>query len=160
MAKTIDKKITSYKVKTEAPEPVAQAAVPIPAPETLTRPEVLTGVTYKIKPGDYGVYITINDTVVDGKRRPYEVFINTKDTIHFQWMLIFTRLVSAVLRKGGEYKFIIEEMRSVIDPGGGYWAKIDGKSQNLGSLVAHIGMIIEKHVLECEKALDTSETTH
>ena len=121
----ISKKIVAYTVKR--------------TPESKDRPETITGRTYKIKPGDHAYYITINNM----NDRPYEVFINSKDLQNFQWIMIFTRLVSAVLRKGGEYEFMIDEMKTVVDPaGGGYWKK----GVRIESLIAEIGMVLEQHL--------------
>ncbi len=151
MTAKIDQKITGYRVKTEdvsAPQPE------IPRHhESVERPEVLRGKTYKIKPpGDHAFYIVVNDALIDGKWRPYEIFINTKDVQHFMWVMIFTRLVSAILRTGGAYEFMVDEMKAIIDPAtGGYWKKGEG---HVPSLIADIGNILEKHI----KALDTIET--
>jgi hypothetical protein len=152
MTAKIEQKITGYKVKTEeviAPEPA------IPSyHESHERPEIVRGKTYKIKPGDHAFYITINDAEIDGAWRPIELFVNTKDVRHFMWVMIFSRLVSAILRKGGQYEFMIDEMKAIIDPDtGGYWKKGEG---HVPSLIADIGNILEKHI----KALDTTETCH
>ena len=147
MTEKIDQKITGYKVKTEevsASQPAITAYH-----EALERPDVIRGKTYKIKPAEHAFYITINDAFIDNKWRPFELFINTKDVQHFMWVMIFSRLVSAVLRKNGEYEFMIEEMKAIIDPAtGGYWKKGEGC---VPSLIADIGNILEKHI----KALDT-----
>jgi hypothetical protein len=138
MTETIDQKIVGYRVKTQdLPKIVSEPH------EALERPATIQGKTYRIKPGDHAYYITVNDIEIDGVVRPYEVFINTKDTTNFQWVMIFTRLVSAIFRKGGEYQFMIDEMKAIIDPSGGYWKKGAGY---IPSLVADIGMVIEKHL--------------
>lgn len=147
MTAKIDQKITGYSVKTEnvsAPQPE------IPSyHESEERPEVIRGKTYKIKPSDHAFYVTINDALIGDKWRPYELFINTKDVQHFMWVMIFSRLVSAVLRKGGDYEFMVAEMKVIVDPvTGGYWKKGEG---HVPSLIADIGNILEKHI----KALDT-----
>ena len=144
----IDQKITGYRVKTED---VSTLQPEIPSyHESVERPEVLRGKTYKIKPAENAFYITINDALIDGKWRPYELFVNTKDVQHFMWVLIFSRLVSAVLRKGGEYEFMFDEMKAIIDPAtGGYWKKGEG---HIPSLIADIGNILEKHIRELEMA--------
>jgi hypothetical protein len=136
---TIDKKITGFKVKT------GEQVVVEPVHSVLSRPDEITGKTYKIKPAgiDHAMYITINDILVDGVIRPYELFINCKHVESFQWVMIFTRLVSAVFRNGGEYQFIIDEMKATFDPAGGYFKKGHGF---VPSLVADIGLVIEQHV--------------
>jgi hypothetical protein len=118
--------------------------------ETIKRPEILIGRTYKIKPptAEHALYVTINDMVLnagtaDEKLYPYEIFINSKNMEHFQWVLALTRLASAVFRKGGDICFIIEEMKSVFDPSGGYFKK---GGIFMPSLVAEIGSIIETHL--------------
>ncbi len=118
--------------------------------EKLKRPEMLLGSTYKIKTplSDHALYVTINDIVLNPgtpheKRRPFEVFINSKNMDHFQWILALTRIMSAVFRKGGDVTFLVEEMHSVFDPKGGYFKK-GGKF--MPSLVAEIGDAIESHL--------------
>ena len=149
MTEKIEQKITGYKVKTEevsASEPAISRYH-----ESHDRPEVVRGKTYKLKPADHAFYITINDAEIDGVWRPIELFVNTKDIQHFMWVMIFSRLVSAILRKGGEYEFMIDEMKAIIDPAtGGYWKKGEG---HVPSLIADIGNILEKHI----KALDTGK---
>ena len=118
--------------------------------EKLQRPEMLLGSTYKIKTplSEHALYVTINDIVLNSgtpheKRRPFEVFINSKNMDHFQWILALTRIMSAVFRKGGDVTFLVEEMHSVFDPKGGYFKK-GGKF--MPSLVAEIGDAIESHL--------------
>ncbi len=128
---------------------------PIPANvvqmhEKVERPEMLLGSTYKIKTplSDHALYVTINDIVLNPdtpyeKRRPFEIFINSKNMDHFQWIVALTRIISAVFRKGGDVTFLVEELRSVFDPQGGYF-KRGGKY--MPSLVAEIGDAIEAHM--------------
>lgn len=118
--------------------------------ERVERPEMLLGSTYKIKTplSDHALYVTINDIVLNPgtpyeKRRPFEIFINSKNMDHFQWIVALTRIVSAVFRKGGDVTFLAEELRSVFDPQGGYF-KRGGKY--MPSLVAEIGDAIEAHM--------------
>jgi hypothetical protein len=142
----IDKKIVGYKVMTkDEKEKLPAEAVTRQSLESMPRPDMLAGSTYKIKPPgqDHAMYITINDICLpDSERRPYEIFINTKNPEHFQWMLALTRVISAVLRKGGDYKFLIEELSNVFDPQGGYFRK----GRYIPSFVAEIGRVIELHV--------------
>ena len=118
--------------------------------EKLERPEMLLGSTYKIKTpqSEHALYITINDVVLNPgteheMRRPYEIFINSKNMDHFQWIVALTRIISAVFRKGGDVTFLVDELRSVFDPRGGYFKK-GGKYKP--SLVAEIGDAIECHM--------------
>jgi len=118
--------------------------------EKLERPEMLLGSTYKIKTpqSEHALYITINDIVLNPgtqheMRRPYEIFINSKNMDHFQWIVALTRIISAVFRKGGDVTFLVDELRSVFDPRGGYFKK-GGKYKP--SLVAEIGDAIECHM--------------
>ena len=158
MVKKISQKIVSYEVVKETAASPAQAA---PAPEKhedkvvqlhekLERPEMLLGSTYKVKTplSEHALYITINDVVLNPGtrhelRRPFEIFINSKNMDHFQWIVALTRIVSAVFRKGGDVTFLVEELRSVFDPRGGYFKK-GGKY--MPSLVAEIGDAIECHL--------------
>jgi len=118
--------------------------------EKLERPEFLVGSTYKIKTplSEHALYVTINDIVLNKGtrnelRRPFEIFINSKNMDHFQWIVALTRIISAVFRKGGDVTFLVEELRSVFDPRGGYFKK-GGKY--MPSLVAEIGDAIECHM--------------
>ncbi|MBD3739019.1 MAG: ribonucleoside-diphosphate reductase, adenosylcobalamin-dependent, partial [Pseudomonas balearica] len=103
------------------------------------------GSTYKIKwPGsEHAIYITINDIVQGGHRRPFEVFINSKNMEHFAWTVALTRMVSAVFRRGGDVSFVVEELKAVFDPRGGAW--MQGKY--VPSILAAIGGVIERHMI-------------
>ena len=118
--------------------------------EKLERPEMLIGSTYKIKTpiSDHAMYVTINDIVLNEgtehqQRRPFEVFINSKNLDHFQWIVALTRIISAVFRKGGDVTFLVEELKAVFDPRGGYWQP-GGKF--MPSIIAELGYVIEKHL--------------
>ena len=145
MTYTIDKKITGYKVIDKSETPAVSADVER-MHELLPRPEYLQGTTYKIKTpqSEHALYITINDMVLNGdERHPYEMFINSKNMEHFQWVLALTRLVSAVWRKGGDSTFLVEELKNVFDPKGGYYKR---GGVYMPSLVAEIGTVIEQHL--------------
>jgi ribonucleoside-diphosphate reductase alpha chain len=116
----------------------------IPHPEVKEREAQLTGITYKIKPGEHAYYITINDIydMETGDLRPYEIFINSKDTGSRQWIDALTRVISAVLRKGGEYKFLVEELTAIADPAGGRFHK----GRYITSMVAEIGYVLDEHI--------------
>ena len=118
--------------------------------EKIKRPEMLLGSTYKIKTpqSEHALYVTINDVLLNvgtehETRRPYEIFINSKNMDHFQWIVALTRIISAVFRKGGDVTFLVDELRSVFDPRGGYFKK-GGKYKS--SLVGEIGDAIECHM--------------
>jgi hypothetical protein len=165
----IEKKITDYGVV--KPDADAQNKKPQIAPETpptaakekkpradvirmhekLERPDKLVGSTYKVKTpvSDHDMYITINDIVLNEGteyqvRRPFEIFINSKNLDHYQWIVALTRIISAVFRKGGDVTFLVEELKAVFDPRGGYW-KPGGKF--MPSVTAEIGETIEKHLI-------------
>ena len=113
--------------------------------EPLDRPQALEGSTYKLKwpDSEHAIYITINDLVVGGHRRPFEVFINSKNMEHFAWTVALTRMISAVFRRGGDVSFVVEEMKAVFDPRGGAW--MGGKY--VPSILAAIGGVIERHMV-------------
>ncbi len=118
--------------------------------ERVERPEMLLGSTYKISTplSEHALYVTVNDIVLNPGtehelRRPFEMFINSKNMDHFQWIVALTRIISAVFRKGGDINFLVEELRSVFDPSGGYFKK-GGKY--MPSLVAEIGDVLESHL--------------
>jgi len=113
--------------------------------QPLDRPEALEGATYKIQwpESDHALYITINDVVQDGRRRPFEVFINSKNTEHFAWSVALTRMISAVFRRGGDVSFVVEELKAVFDPRGGQWMK----GRYVPSLLAAIGEVLEEHMI-------------
>lgn len=148
MAIKIEKDITSYEVVREDANSAPESNV-IQMHEKLQRPEMLLGSTYKIKTPltEHALYVTINDIVLNPdteheKRRPFEVFINSKSMEHFQWIVALTRIISAVFRKGGDVTFLVEELHSVFDPRGGYFKK----GKYTPSLVAEIGDVIERHM--------------
>jgi ribonucleoside-diphosphate reductase alpha chain len=112
----------------------------------LDRPEALPGRTYKIRwpESDHAIYITLNDIIQDGRRRPFEVFINSKNMEHYAWTVGLTRMISAVFRRGGDVSFVVEELKAVFDPRGGQW--MDRKY--VPSLLAAIGDVIERHMID------------
>ncbi|MFV0245385.1 MAG: adenosylcobalamin-dependent ribonucleoside-diphosphate reductase [Qingshengfaniella sp.] len=142
----------------ETPAPKAEAA-PIPEQpadggmgavvhltEPLDRPQALDGATYKLKwpDSEHAIYITINDVEVSGHRRPFEIFINSKNMEHFSWTVALTRMISAVFRRGGDVSFVVEELKAVFDPRGGVWMQ----GRYIPSILAAIGGVIEKHMVE------------
>ena len=139
---TIDKKITAVSVVTpEAVKSSSPVHSKLPA-----RDDVLYGKTYKLKTplSEHALYITINDVVDEaGKHKPFEIFINSKAMDNFQWIVAMTRVMSAVFRHGGDVTFLVEELRLIQDPRGGYFKK--GKW--MPSLIAEIGDIIEQHFI-------------
>jgi len=114
--------------------------------QPLARPEALPGRTYKLRwpESDHAIYITLNDVVQDGRRRPFEIFINSKNMEHYAWTLALTRMISAVFRRGGDVSFVVEELKAVFDPRGGAW--LGGRY--VPSLLAAIGDVIERHMIE------------
>ena len=182
MSVKIDKKIKGYTVvtpedkareaavvqgesisraKAEAELPVADI---IHMHERIERPEVLIGSTYKIKSPlvEHAMYVTINDIVLNAGtehelRRPFEIFVNSKSMEHFQWIVALTRIMSAVFRKGGDVTFLVEEMKAVFDPKGGYF-KAGGVY--MPSLVAELGMIIEDHLKSIGMMHDPEMSEH
>ncbi|WP_119394935.1 TSCPD domain-containing protein [Salinibius halmophilus] len=152
--KKIDSKIVGFAVKKPGDAPVAAVEDTSNEPqkmhEDVERPEVLVGSTYKIKTplSEHALYVTINDIILNEgteheSRQPFEVFINSKNLEHFQWVVALTRVISAVFRKGGDVTFLAEELKAVFDPQGGYFKK-GGKF--MPSLVAEIGEAIEQHL--------------
>jgi ribonucleoside-diphosphate reductase alpha chain len=111
----------------------------------LERAAVLEGATYKLRwPGsDHSLYITINDIERDGRRRPFEVFINTKNLEHYAWTVALTRMISAIFRRGGDVTFVVEELKAIFDPQGGQWMG----GRYVPSLIAAIGEVIEGHMV-------------
>ena len=160
----IDKKITKYRVEKPG-EAAAKAAVKDAADkiealrkednviwmhEKLERPDMLIGSTYKIKTpvSDHAMYVTINDMLLNEgtpheQRRPFEIFINSKNLDHFQWIVALTRIISAVFRKGGDVTFLVDELKGVFDPRGGYW---QAGGRFMPSIIAELGYVIEKHL--------------
>ena len=113
--------------------------------DPLDRPATLEGATYKLKwpDSEHAIYITINDIVQGGKRRPFEVFINSKNMEHFAWTVALTRMISAVFRRGGDVSFVVEELKAVFDPRGGAWMQ----GRYVPSILAAIGGVIERHLV-------------
>lgn len=159
MSIKIEKKIVGYALadKAEKPEETKPAATATPViddiehmHELVKRPESLVGSTYKIKTplSEHALYVSINDIVLNEGtehevHRPFEIFINSKNMDHFQWIVGLTLIISAVFRKGGDVTFLVEELHSVFDPRGGYFKK-GGKF--CPSLVSEIGDVIETHL--------------
>ena len=139
--KTITQKIVGATVVDPQKQPPPPAVA-----ELLKRPPELDGRTYKIKTpqSEHAMYVTINDILVDGKRRPFEIFINSKNMDNFAWIVALTRTMSAVFRHGGDVSFLVDELRSVFDPKGGYF-KPGGKW--MPSLIAEIGAVLERHLI-------------
>ena len=155
----IDKKIVGYAVKKPEAEDAPKAAPVkrdsdadnvIRMHEKLERPEMLIGSTYKVKTpvADHAMYVTSNDILLNEgtpheQRRPFEIFINSKNLDHYQWIVALTRIISAVFRKGGDVTFLVDELKAVFDPRGGYWQP-GGKF--MPSIIAELGYIVEKHL--------------
>jgi len=116
-----------------------------PLTKPLDRPEALPGATYKVRwpESDHAMYITLNDIIQDGRRRPFEVFINSKNMEHYAWTVALTRMISAVFRRGGDVGFVVEELKAVFDPRGGHWMG----GRYVPSLLAAIGEVIERHMI-------------
>ena len=158
----IDKKIVGYAVAGAAERNEARVAAAaqkgadesniIRMHERLERPEVLVGSTYKVKTpvSDHAMYVTINDIVLNEgtpheQRRPFEIFINSKNLDHYQWIVALTRIMSAVFRKGGDVTFLVDELKAVFDPRGGYWQP---GGRFMPSIIAELGHIVEKHLTQ------------
>ena len=156
MARVIDGKIVGASVvdpKATPLEPKVTESLGniVQMHEAIERADLLPGSTYKLKTplSEHALYITINDIVLNEGtaheiRRPYEIFINSKNMEHFQWIVALTRILSAVFRKGGDIAFIVEELQQVFDPGGGY-LKRGGK--HVPSLVSELGDVLEQHLV-------------
>ena len=159
----ITKKIVGYSVNKNddadaaptlaAVTPISKTADVIQMHETLERPQKLIGSTYKLKTPEHvsshAMYITVNDIILNEGtehelRRPFEVFINSKNLEHYQWIVALTLIMSAVFRKGGDITFLVDELRSVFDPRGGYW----NQGKYSPSIVAEIGDVIERHLID------------
>lgn len=158
--KHISGKIVNLSLKEQAREEPAVEKTLEEMHDGFKRPELLLGSTYKIKTplSDHALYVTINDVILNQgteheARRPFEIFLNSKNMENFQWVVALTRVISAVLRKGGDVTFLVEELKGVFDPQGGYF-KTGGRY--MPSLVAEIGDALESHlkrigVLEAEE---------
>ena len=129
----------------EVTVPAQHGSAATVAGELMVRSEKLSGATYKLRwPGsEHALYVTINDAEHDGVRRPFEIFVNSKNLEHYSWVVALTRMISAVFRRGGEVAFVAEELKQVFDPRGGHWSK----GRYVPSLVAAIGDIIEQHMV-------------
>jgi ribonucleoside-diphosphate reductase alpha chain len=128
------------------PADIYEAGAVVYMTQPLSRPEALPGQTYKINwpESEHALYITLNDIIQDGRRRPFEIFINSKNMEHYAWTVGLTRMISAVFRRGGDVSFVVEEMKAVFDPRGGAW--MGGKY--VPSLLAAIGDVIERHMID------------
>ena len=136
---------TSDKTPSEAPATTGDGGEVVYMSEPLDRPQALEGQTYKLRwpDSEHAIYLTINDIVVGGHRRPFEVFINSKNMEHYAWTVALTRMISAVFRRGGDVSFVVEELKAVFDPRGGAWVK----GKYIPSILAAIGGVIEQHMV-------------
>ena len=145
---------TSARAPSSLPLPPASSSPPVPSRSAgvvymappLERDHVLAGYTYKLKwpASDHAIYVTINDIERDGRRRPFEIFINTRNLEHYAWTVALTRMISAVFRRGGDVSFVADELKAVFDPQGGHWVS----GRYVPSLLAAIGEVIERHFVE------------
>ena len=138
--------VLSVSEKADAAPQSDRGAEVIYMSEPLDRPPALEGSTYKLKwpESEHAIYITVNDLVVGGQRRPFEVFINSKNMEHFAWTVALTRMISAVFRRGGDVSFVVEELKAVFDPRGGAWMG----GRYVPSILAAIGGVIERHMID------------
>ncbi len=145
----IDSKIVGWSVNDSVNEPQEppKTIEQLQVKHLRQRPEKLNGSTYKVKTplSEHAMYITLNDVVIDGQRRPFEIFINCKDMKSYPWIVALTRLMSAVFRNGGDVTFLIDELKFVFDPNGGYFSK----GKYVPSIISEIGDVIEQHLIEC-----------
>ena len=123
--------------------------------EPLERPNTLDGNTYKLRwpDSEHAIYVTINDIIVNDQRRPFEVFINSKNMEHFAWTVGLTRMISAVFRRGGDVSFVVDELKAVFDPRGGAW--VNGKY--IPSILAAIGGVLEEHMVKIGFIINSHE---
>jgi ribonucleoside-diphosphate reductase alpha chain len=137
--------VLSVNSASEAAPEVDEGAEVVYLTEPLDRPAALEGATYKVKwpASEHALYITINDIIISDHRRPFEVFINSKNMEHFAWTVALTRMISAVFRRGGDVSFVVEELKAVFDPRGGAW--VEGRY--IPSILAAIGGVIERHMI-------------
>ena len=167
MSKKIEKKIVGYKVVSDEVKAETEAKDDtniIQMHEKVSRPEALSGSTYKIKTplSDHAMYLTINDIILNEgsdheQRRPFEIFLNSKNMGQFQWISALTRVISAVFRKGGDCTFLVEELKAIFDPQGGYF-KSGGRF--MPSIVAEIGWAIEDHLQKIGLLAKTEISEH
>lgn len=165
---TITQTITAAKVKTSQEQhekKVEKVEKSTNLNENVQRPEMLIGSTYKIKPpvSDHALYITINDILLNQGteqevRRPFEIFVNSKNMEFYSWVVALTRVISAVFRKGGDCTFLVEELKAVFDPKGGYYQR--GTGIFMPSVVADIGHIIETHLKTLDMLPSSEIDTH
>ena len=137
--------VLSVSEKSDAAPEADRGAEVVYMTEPLDRPTSLEGSTYKLKwpDSEHAIYLTVNDIIINGHRRPFEVFINSKNMEHFAWTVALTRMISAVFRRGGDVSFVVEELKAVFDPRGGAW--MGGKY--IPSILAAIGGVIERHMI-------------
>ncbi|SLN53768.1 Ribonucleoside-diphosphate reductase NrdZ [Aquimixticola soesokkakensis] len=138
--------VLSVSQTSEATPETDEGAEVVYLSDPLDRPQALEGNTYKLKwpDSEHAIYITINDILIGGHRRPFEVFINSKNMEHFAWTVALTRMISAVFRRGGDVSFVVEELKAVFDPRGGAWIK----GKYIPSILAAIGGVIETHLIQ------------
>jgi len=130
----------------QKPSDIYEAGGVVYMTQPLSRPETLQGHTYKVAwpLSEHALYVTVNDIVQDGRLRPFEIFVNSKNMEHYAWTVALTRMISAVFRRGGDVSFVVEELKAVFDPRGGAWVE----GHYVPSLLAALGEVIERHLVE------------
>jgi ribonucleoside-diphosphate reductase alpha chain len=134
-------KVAGESIALEVARHMADNPPPLPmAVEVMERPRILQGRTYKLKWPQTGDnwYITI--THRGGV--PFEVFITTKVAAHAEWVQALSILLTAVLRRGGDVKFLITELQGIHSASGGQYITEQRKFRH--SQVAAIGGVIEE----------------
>jgi len=102
------------------------------------RPDIVPGNTHKVKWPTTGDNIYITVTNVDGE--PLELFIKHQDSSIGEWTDALSRMVTGVMRRGGDLRFIVDQLSKVGSTSGG--AFVDGVYRP--SVVAAIAGVVEK----------------
>ncbi|GAB4169285.1 MAG: hypothetical protein Kow00108_02880 [Calditrichia bacterium] len=119
------------------------------------RPDVVDAKVYKLKSGfvKHSVYVTLGYIRENNTIRPIEIFINSKDLTKAAEYAVLTRLISAIFRKSSDPTFILEELKSIYDPNGGYLKK----GKYVHSFYSEIADVIEQFFVDIGRIDKTSE---
>ncbi len=120
----------------------------------IKRPETVEARVYKLKSGfvSHSVYVTMGYIWEGTHPRPIEIFINSKDLTRAAEYAVLTRLISAIFRKSSDPTFILEELKSIHDPNGGYIKK----TGYVHSFYSEIADVIEKFFNDMKMLAPTS----
>ena len=105
----------------------------------------LPSTTYKFRVPEKAMYFTIV-----GEGKPIWLFVNSKEMDSYQWVTALMESYSRQIKACVEVSDIVEAMKTTFAPGGKYFIP-DGTGREVHSIVHHLGLILEEHVMKIDK---------